>query len=277
MHVTPTDLRVVRREGGLILRFSVLDSVACVLAEVTGEGSRTTSLEEYCERPHWGIVLRGTLTIERHSQRTRILPGQGFHVPAGAPAHRFVAQSRTVFGGFVALGSQASVIDDAAVEDIVRSSVGAANGSAAPGSNGDAAGAGVELRIGGADSEQPLEEGAIEVTSTPMGRWIYTRARFGPTSGYGSGLCDIPHWGIVLEGSATIDYEDDVEVVGAGDFYACPIGPPGHRLEVADGATIADFTARSSFTPGRRVAEWRSTPETLGSVAEARAEGSSRH
>jgi hypothetical protein len=84
-----------------------------------------------------------------------------------------------------------------------------------------------------------------------------TRSAFGSTSGYNTSWCDLPHWGVVVAGGAAIEYEDDVEVVSAGDFYYCPPGPPGHKLEVADGAVLVDFTPREAVDAGARVSDWR--------------------
>jgi hypothetical protein len=86
---------------------------------------------------------------------------------------------------------------------------------------------------------------------------MLTRTRLGRRAGYTSQPCDQPHWGVVIHGSIAIEWEDDVEVVGAGDVFHCPAGPPGHRLEAAEAATIVDFTPVEATRNGGRVAAWR--------------------
>ena len=66
-----------------------------------------------------------------------------------------------------------------------------------------------------------------------------------------------PHWGVVTVGSIAIEWEDDVEVVGPGDVFHCPAGPPGHRIEAAEAATIIDFTPVEAARGDARVAGWR--------------------
>jgi hypothetical protein len=91
-----------------------------------------------------------------------------------------------------------------------------------------------------------------------MGEWIFTRTTYGPLSGYTSGWCDMPHWGMVLSGDLALRFEGSVELLSAGDVYYCPAGPPGHQFQVADGATTIDYTPVADlFGPGRK-AEWRS-------------------
>ena len=90
-----------------------------------------------------------------------------------------------------------------------------------------------------------------------MGDLVLTRTRLGRRAGYTTQPCDQPHWGVVTQGSIAIEWEDDVEVVGAGDVFHCPAGPPGHRLEAAEAATIVDFTPVEAIRSGGRVAAWR--------------------
>jgi hypothetical protein len=54
-----------------------------------------------------------------------------------------------------------------------------------------------------------------------------------------------------------IEWEDSVEVVGAGDAFYCRPGPPGHRLLAADPAVVADYTPLAAFDEVSRVVEWR--------------------
>ena len=86
---------------------------------------------------------------------------------------------------------------------------------------------------------------------------VLTEARFGPTSGYTAGWCDAPHWGLVTDGSIALEFEDSVEILGTGDVYHCPPGPPGHRVEAADPATILDLTPLALLESGRRISPWR--------------------
>lgn len=283
MRVTPSELRAVRRRE-LTLRSARLGPVAAILVEAPSEGSRQTTLEEPCEEPHWAIVLRGELELRRGRGRWRLLPGDVFHVPAGPPAHRFFAARLTVLAGFVPLpegedsaemGTDGAAIDIAGIARLAGSvapprlsgpdperSAGLAGrpfrghlSSSAVGRppNGDRASVVVARRLDG----DPVPAGEVEAEAVAMGAWVMARACFGPTSGYGANWCDLAHWGLVVSGGATIEYEDDVEVIRAGDFYYCPAGPPGHRLEVADAAMVVDFTPQDAFDSGLRIEDWR--------------------
>jgi hypothetical protein len=64
---------------------------------------------------------------------------------------------------------------------------------------------------------------------------------------------------MVLRGGLAIEWEDDVEMLLAGDIFHCPAGPPGHRYEAADAATIIDFTPREALAAGGRTIAWRPT------------------
>ena len=239
MHVTPTELHVVKR-GSLGLRFCVLGPVAAVLAELPASGSLDTTLEEPCTEPHWGLVLRGELEVDQGGQRRRIGAGSGFYVPGGEPSHRFYAARRAVVAGFVPLEGRA------AEEALPRS-----------GPDGEVHVTPAEEKETPDTDESQLAPGEIRAEIIAMGPWALTQATFGPTSGYSNTYCDAPHWGIVVSGAAAIEFEDDIEVLGAGDFYHAPQGPPGHRLEVVDGAVIADFTPLDTLQAGVRLVEWR--------------------
>jgi hypothetical protein len=127
-----------------------------------------------------------------------------------------------------------------------------------PAQKGPANGQHRAARISRGDEEpERLAAGEVHAEGVPMGPWLMMRVSFGPTSGFGSDFCDAPHWGLVLAGSIAIEYEDDVEVLGTGDVFHTPQGPPGHRLEVADGATIVDFTPIEVLDRRGRLAEWR--------------------
>ncbi|HVQ22542.1 MAG TPA: hypothetical protein VMT36_04665 [Candidatus Saccharimonadia bacterium] len=103
----------------------------------------------------------------------------------------------------------------------------------------------------------PLRRGQIEAESSLMGEWVLCAARFGGVSGYTTSWCDQPHWGIVIQGTIAIESESEVEIVGAGEAYYCPPGPPGHRIEVTDAATVMDYTPLDAMIRPGRVAEWR--------------------
>ena len=45
---------------------------------------------------------------------------------------------------------------------------------------------------------------------------LMTRVRMGERSGYTSGWCDAPHWGLVTAGRMAIEWEDDVKIVSTG-------------------------------------------------------------
>ena len=248
MHVTPTELRVVRR-GDLLLRFALLDEMAYVLAETPPAGSAGTLLEDPCEDAHWGVVLRGGLELQRDGEVDALGPGTAFHVPGGPPSHRFTAASRTVFAGFAPIASGRAygapltgVPDDEHPDDSTSHAARALEPPVV-----------VRLMRGGV----PVRTGGIDAEAAAMGDWVVSRATFGPTSGYGTEWCDLPHWGMVLTGGIGIEWENDVEVLTAGDVYYCPAGPPGHRIVVADAATIVDFTPRDALATTARIVDWR--------------------
>jgi len=231
VHITASELRAVVRHD-VVIRSAPLGPVGAVLAELPQDGSRGTRLEQPCDRAHWAIVLRGDLRLERGGERWDLATGQAFYVPAGKPRHRFSADRRAVIAGFVPLRDEAR-------------------------------GSGDEVRLAERTDGGTVPVGEIEAEAVHVGPWLMTRSTFGPTSGYGASWCDLPHWGIVVSGGGAIEYENDVEVVAAGDFYYCPPGPPGHKLEVADGATFVDFTPRAAVGAGARIGEWRPIPPVM--------------
>jgi mannose-6-phosphate isomerase-like protein (cupin superfamily) len=227
MHITPSELRAAPRRD-LTVRSVRLGPISAVLAELPAGGSAGTTLEQACERAHWTVVLRGEIELLRGSERTELTTGQAFYVPAGKPAHQFRSRHRAVLAGFVPPSDEAA------------SALGA-------------------LCVAHNSTAEP-PAGEIHAEALSAGPWIMTRSSFGPTSGYGAGWCDVPHWGVVVSGGGVIEFEDDVEVVAAGDLYYCPAGPPGHKLEVADRATFVDFTPRDALEKSLRVGEWRPLP-----------------
>ncbi len=250
MHITARQLRTARRDG-LILRFAQLGPVAFIVAEFPETGTAGTSLEEPCVEPHWSIVLSGSLEVVRPGGPSAdIGPGHAFHVPAGDPAHSFRAKGRISAAGFVPLPT--GQIDEQAVREAgfeeVRSS---AWRPALPAAR--------DVTVVPGSAMVPLQRGAIEAGAALMGPWVYCQATFGGVSGYSSRWCDLPHWGMVLAGTMAIEWEDDIEIVGAGDAFYCPRGPAGHRFQVTDSATIVDFTPVDALASVGRIAEWRPT------------------
>lgn len=247
MHVTPSDLRMLRQDG-VVIRFALLESMAFVLAEIPSTGSSGTSIEQPCINPHWGFVISGEIALQTDGGRQTILPGSAFHVPAGGPPHRFLAGGAARIAGFEPIGSVTDTSDSAL----------AAQGFEVLGP--DLLGAATVIPVAVA----PLVDGnQIDVRAWSMSTLVLTQARFGPGSGYTADWCDSPHWGLVTAGRLAIEWEDDIEILAAGDVYHCPAGPPGHRLEAADPASIIDLTPIDSFANGKRTARWRQRPSDV--------------
>jgi quercetin dioxygenase-like cupin family protein len=241
MHVAPDDFRSVR-SGGTLLRFALLHDVAYVLADVPAAPG-STLLEEGCEREHWAFVVDGVMTLETASGPHPVEAGTAFHVAPGAP-HRMIAEGPVRVAGFAPIEAGLDTSDAglrALGFEVIRDPVltESAIPSVAP--------------PGG----RPPERGRIAASGREMGGLVFTRAVLGARSGYTSAWCDAAHWGLVTEGALAIEWEDDVEVLSAGDVYYCPAGPPGHRLESAEGATVIDFTPIADLRAGTRVAGWR--------------------
>ena len=243
MHVTPSELRMVRQDR-IVVRFALLESMAFVLAEIPSTGSRGTSMEEPCVKPHWGFVISGEVEFESNGRIETIGAGSAFHVPAGEQPHRFLARGAVRLAGFEPLdpGVDAS---DTALE---------AQGFEILGSKPLSAATVIPATI------RPMPDPRqIDVRAWSMSSMVMTQARFGPGSGYTADWCDAPHWGLVTSGGIAIEWENDIEVLAAGDVYHCPAGPPGHRLEAADPASIIDLTPIESARRSR-LARWRQWP-----------------
>jgi quercetin dioxygenase-like cupin family protein len=213
--------------------------MAYVLAELPGAGSAGTSLEAPCERPHWGLVVDGELTYATDRRRIAIPPGRAFHVPAGGPEHRFETDGRATVAGFQPI--EQPEFSDAILGDRGFEPAGRPLGTTI-------------VPILPADAVQP---GDIKVDSWPMSGFVMSRVRMGERTGYTTGWCDAPHWGLVTSGRITIEWEGDVEILGKGDIFHCPAGPPGHRIEAADPATFVDLTPKAAFATDCRLADWR--------------------
>jgi hypothetical protein len=243
MHVTPGELRMVRQDR-IVVRFALLESMAFVLAEIPSTGTRGTSMEEPCVKPHWGFVISGEVEFQCAGRIEIIGPRSAFHVPAGGAPHRFVASDAIRLAGFEPINPSLDT-SVPALEARGFEVLGAGPLSAA-------------TIIPAAIRSLP-DTKKIDVRAWPMSSLVMTQARFGHGSGYTSDWCDAPHWGLVTSGSIAIEWEHDIEVLAAGDVYHCPAGPPGHRLEAADPASILDLTPIDSM--GRtRLAPWRLWP-----------------
>lgn len=234
MRVSPRELKAVRASG-LVTRYAILGSAVFVIVDLPDTGSAGTPIEDPCQLEHWGLVLQGDLTLTGRTART-FGTGTAFYVRPGAPAHRFRMSGRGVVAGFAPITRP---IDESpqglrarGLEVVQRPPV----MSAPP----------PIVRVEGTRSRKS-RVGQIETISAEMGEWMFTRTSFGPLSGYSDGWCDLPHWGLVFDGDLVLRWEDGaLELLGPGDAFHTPGGPPGHRLEVADVATIVDYTPISA-------------------------------
>jgi mannose-6-phosphate isomerase-like protein (cupin superfamily) len=241
MHVAPADLRLLRRED-VLLRFAVLGDIAYVQVELPPGGSTGTFLEQACERPHWAFVVSGSVEVETEASTVEIPGGRAFHVPEGL-SHRLHAPGRTRIAGFERIDPHSDLSDDslrAEGYEVVRG-----NGLTRPGVPG------------GDPGRRVPDVGEIATAGTQMGDLLFCQTRFGPRSGFASPFCDLEHWGLVTAGSIAIEWEDDVEVLTAGDIFRCEAGPPGHRFTAADPAGTVDFTPLVAFHGSGRVVDWR--------------------
>jgi quercetin dioxygenase-like cupin family protein len=239
MHVAPEDLRAVRQDG-MVIRFETLGAMAYVLAEIPTTGSTGTTLEQACERPHWGFVVDGELTYVAAGQRLSIPAGRAFHVPAGGHEHRFEASGSALIAGFEPIEPDLDVSDERLVAQGFQPTKQPVRATSVP-----------------VLSPSSVPIGDIRIESWRMAPYVMTRVAMGERSGYTSGWCDVPHWGMVTAGQLAIEWEDDVEILSKGDIFHCPAGPPGHRLEAADPVTLIDLTPIENLESGGRVAEWR--------------------
>lgn len=252
MRVTRNELKVLRQDR-TVVRFALLGDWAFVLADLAEPGSSGTALEAPCTKPHWGFVNSGQLVCEVGGRRQVIPAGSAFHVAGGGPPHAFFVAGKARISGFEPVDPAVDTSDEAL----------AALGLARAG-HGELAAAVVVP----AATEQIADPGRIVARSWAMSQLVLTEARFGPGSGYTTHWCDAPHWGLVTSGRLAVEWEGDVEILAAGDVYHCPAGPPGHRLEAADPASIVDLTPAAALRAGR-VAEWRLAPAAAAERAPA--------
>jgi hypothetical protein len=244
MRISPRELRGIRAEG-LLTRFAILGPVAFVIVDVPPGGSTGTGLEKPTENPVWGIVLGGSIALHGPVEQT-FSHGTAFHVPGGPPEHWFTASGRAVLAGFTPMTREIDT-SDAGIRALGYEPLSRFAAPAPPPAVIAPAGGGAIFRA----------RGSIEAEIASMGEWVFTRATFGPLSGYTSGWCDMAHWGMVLTGDLALRFERGVELLSAGDVYYCPAGPPGHQFQVADAATTIDYTPTSDMMGPTRKAEWR--------------------
>jgi quercetin dioxygenase-like cupin family protein len=238
MHVAPVDLRSLR-QGGVVLRFAMLGDMAYVFAELPATGSSGTSFETPCTQAHWGFVIEGELTFVRGDRREAIPAGRAFHVAAGGPEHWFESSGPALVAGFQPTEPDLDVSDEnlrSQGYELVSADASATVVPAIP--------------------KRAVPAGQIRADTWPMSSYLMTRVRMGERSGYTSGWCDAPHWGLMTAGRMAIEWEDDVEILSTGDIFHCPAGPPGHRLEAADPAAFLDLTPIAAFG-ATRIADWR--------------------
>jgi hypothetical protein len=256
MRVSLRELKGVT-QGGMLVRYAVLGETAFALVELPESGTAGTSLEQDCQQEHWGLILGGDVSLEGPSPRA-FTPGTAFHIAPGGQPHRFHADGRAVIAGFVPLAEPVDESPDAlrarGLEIAKRMPVPQAPPSL--------------MKVSGTLSRVE-KRGAIELETAQMGAWMFTRTTFGPYSGYTSGWCDLPHWGLVLSGDVVLNHENEVELLTAGDVFLCPAGPPGHQFEVADQATIIDYTPIAEMDRGGRQEAWRTTHRRRQSRAPA--------
>ncbi len=240
MHLAPANLRSVRQDG-LSIRFGILGPVAYALVDVPAAGSAGTALERPCSRPHWGFVLAGDVTLHQGGKSTVLPVGHAFHVRAGAPEHHVEAGGGAVISGFEPIEQDADAIEAALVAqgyEVVASDA-------------------LTARTVPATSMAPIEPGLVDADAHRMSHLMLTKSRMGATSGYVTEWCDVEHWGMVTAGRVAIEWEGDIEILGTGDIYYCPPGPPGHRITAADPATIVDLTPIAALERPTRISDWR--------------------
>jgi quercetin dioxygenase-like cupin family protein len=240
MHVAPSDLRTLR-QNGIVVHFALLGSMAYVVVDLPVTGSRGTPMEDACVKHHWGFVLDGELAIEVDGHRELVPEGSAFHLPGGGSPHRLRVEGRARIAGFEPLDPVGDISDGALT----------ARGFEILGFEGQP----VATVIESSGASWPPEK-QIDTRTWQMSSMVLTQARFGPGSGYTADWCDASHWGLVTAGRLAIEWEDDVEILSAGDVFYCPVGPPGHRIEAADPASFIDLTPVDVLGTGR-IAPWR--------------------
>ena len=220
------------------MRYAVLGEITYVDAVVPPDAAVGPEAGLPCERTHRGVVLEGGFALERPDRRQTIGARTAFHVLGGAPPHRHLVDRPT---RVLAFEPSVKDLSDAELRRLGLEPV------ARPG----------PLALGWTDTRPSPATGRIEAEFAVLGSWILTVARLGPRGGFANDYCDAPHWGTVLAGNVTIEWEDDVELLAAGDVYRCQPGPPGHRMLAVGPATIVDVTPLSVLDQGGRLIPWR--------------------
>lgn len=234
MRVALRDLRGVVA-GGMVTRYALLDEAAFASVEVPANGSSGTSLEEPCRMEHWGLVLKGVVHLHGRHERTLDV-GTAFYVAPGR-LHRFSAPGSTVVAGFVPV-----------TEPIDESPAGLrSRGMEVVRRLGAPVLPPTDIRVVGARARSAVT-GQVHTVSAIMGDWLFTRSTFGRMGGLGDGWCELPHWGQVIDGTLLLHWKDgEIELLSAGDIFSCPRNAGGHRIEVADAATMIDYTPISAI------------------------------
>lgn len=220
------------------MRYAVLGEITYVDAVVPPDAALGPAAGLPCERTHRGVVLQGGFDLERPDRRDPIDARTAFHVPGGTPPHRHVIDRPT---RVLAFEPSVDDLSDAELRRLGLEPV------ARPG----------PLDIGWSDTRPSPSSGRVEAEFAVLGSWILTVARLGPRGGFANDYCDAPHWGTVLAGNVTIEWEDDVELLAAGDVYRCEPGPPGHRMLSVGPATVVDVTPLRVLDAGGRLIPWR--------------------
>jgi hypothetical protein len=242
MRVAPNELTAVSREG-MLIRYAILGPVAFVVVDLPDTGTAGTDLEAPCRIEHHGIVVKGELTLVRAGRVPQVIgPEIAFHVRPGTPRHHFETASAAVIAGFVPVDPGMDVSSGALAAQGYEPVSGPRRQAHLPRT--------VRIRDGDA---RVRRKGRFEAEGSVMGPWLLMRSAFRPGD-FSGGWCEVPHWGLVLDGAVAINYRGSVELVSAGDaFYA----DPGHQFETPDGATIVDYTPVAELDGTHRAATWR--------------------
>lgn len=227
------------------MRYHLFGPVTFVLADLPATDAPGTGLDQPCLTPHHGIVLAGRFSVHPEGGREdAFAAGTAFYVPPGPPAHTFSWEAHTVVAGYAPTPEEPVDLSPAVLaargfEIVDRPRMPVA----------------LPRSVALAGAVDPFRrQGAVDVEGSEMGPWLFMRARFGPRSGYTSGWCDLPHWGVVLDGEVALQYEGGMELAARGDAY---YAPPGHRVVSPDGATIADYTPLAAIDGVTRISRWR--------------------
>ena len=243
MRVAARELTTVR-QGTMLARYAVLGPVAFAQVEFGPSGTAGTAAEEPCEQAHWGLVLRGRVDFEENGGTTEFAAGTAFYVPAGGSPHRFISAGACTVAGFSPVVEPIDASPQALAARGLELVVSPRPQRSPP----------PMLHVAGGATIDRMDDG-IEAESAVMGPWTFMRTTYGALSGFVSAPCDLPHWGLVLAGEVVHSWVDGLELLTPGDVFYVPPGPPGHRFEVADSATIVDYTPTSALEgPGRRPA-----------------------